>query len=233
MDHTGPMRVLVVEDDRRLAEVLRRGLAAEGYVVDLACDGHDGFEHGRRGDYDAIVLDIMLPGLNGYRVCARLREQGVATPILMLTAKDGEYDEAEGLDTGADDYMVKPFSYPVLMARLRALIRRSRSVTGARLRRLGDLVVDPATKTCRRGDQPIDLAAKEFAVLEYLVSRAGEVVPKDEIIDHVWDYGEEPDPNLIEVYVCALRRKIDKPFNRSTIHTVRGHGYRLSPSETQ
>jgi DNA-binding response OmpR family regulator len=220
------MRVLLVEDDRRLAEVLRRGLVAEGFAVDVARDGVRGLELGLENDYDVIVLDVLLPGLDGYRVCARLREADRWVPVLLLTAKDGEYDEAEGLDTGADDYVTKPFSYVALVARLRALVRRGRRERPAAML-VGDLEVDPATRRCRRGGTLIRLTAKEFAVLEYLARRRGEVVAKSEVIEHVWDDAFDGDVNIVEVYVSALRRKIDAPFGRHTIETVRGMGYRL------
>ncbi|KJK59929.1 response regulator transcription factor [Saccharothrix sp. ST-888] len=221
------MRVLVVEDEKRLAQALQRGLQAEGFAVDVAHDGNQGLWLAIERDYDVIVLDIMLPGLNGYRVCARLRAAGNETPILMLTAKDGEYDEAEALDTGADDYLSKPFSYVVLVARLRALHRR----TGRRLPQtlaVGDLAIDPARRTCTRGGAEVRLTAREFAVLEYLARRAGEVVPKREILDQVWDSAFEADLNLVEVHVSAVRRKIDTAFGRSALETVRGAGYRLA-----
>jgi DNA-binding response OmpR family regulator len=226
MRDTRDMRVLVVEDDQRLAQLLERGLTAEGITVEVVDDGREGLWRATEYVFDAIVLDIMLPGLNGYRVCAQLREAEVWTPILMLTAKNGEYDEAEGLDTGADDYLTKPFSYLVLIARLRALVRRGRSQRPTVLR-IGDLEVDPVDRTCRRGSAAIVLTAKEYAVLEYLMRHASQVVTKADIIDHVWDTAHDPDPNLVEVYICALRRKIDAPFQRSTITTVRGHGYLL------
>ncbi|MEV0174203.1 response regulator transcription factor [Streptomyces sp. NPDC050803] len=224
------MRILVVEDDPRLAELLRRGLVGEGYAVDLAHDGPRGLELAQDGDYDAIVLDVMLPGLNGYRVCGRLRAAGVWTPVLMLTAKDGEYDEAEGLDTGADDYVTKPFSFVALTARLRALLRRGRPERPVVIR-VGDLEVDPAARSCRRGATPVVLTAREFAVLEYLARRSGETVTKTEVLDHVWDHRFGGDVNVVEVYVSALRRKIDTPFGRRTIHTVRGIGYRFDAGE--
>ncbi|RLU99243.1 DNA-binding response regulator [Streptomyces griseocarneus] len=221
------MRILVVEDDRRLAELLRRGLNAEGFAVDLAHDGRDGLHLAAQGAYDVVVLDVMLPGLNGYRVCARLREAGVWTPVLMLTAKDGEYDEAEGLDTGADDYVTKPFSYVALVARLRALVRRGGPERPVVLR-VGDLRIDPGTRACHRGGTELTLTAREFAVLEYLARRGGEVVTKHEVLENVWDEAYQGDVNIVEVYVSALRRKIDAPFGRRTIHTVRGVGYRLT-----
>ncbi|KOX25914.1 transcriptional regulator [Saccharothrix sp. NRRL B-16348] len=224
------MRVLVVEDDRRMAGLLVRGLTAENFVVDVEHDGRDGLWRATEHAYDVIVLDVMLPGLNGYRVCAQLRSAGNWTPILMLTAKDGELDETEGLDTGADDYLTKPFSYLVLVARLRALARRGGTPRPAVLR-LGDLELDPAARTCRRGDTPIGLTVKEFAVLEFLLRRRDQVVTKAEIIAGVWDEARDPEPNLVEVYVSALRRKIDAPFRRHTITTVRGLGYRVDGRE--
>ncbi|MEU7132339.1 response regulator transcription factor [Streptomyces sp. NPDC046261] len=225
------MRILVVEDDRRMAGLLRRGLAAEGIVVEVAHDGRDGLHMAVEGGYDVVVLDVMLPGLNGYRVCARMRESGVRTPVLMLTAKDGEYDEAEGLDTGADDYVTKPFSYVTLIARLRALVRRGGSERPPAIR-VGDLWIDPATRRCRRGTVEVELTSREFAVLEYLARRGGEVVGKHEVIENVWDQAFQGDVNIVEVYVSALRRKIDAPFGRHTIRTVRGAGYRLAGDGT-
>lgn len=221
------MRLLIVEDEKRLALALAKGLTAEGFAVDVVHDGTAGLHLATSADYDLVILDIMLPGMNGYRVCAALRAAGHETPVLMLTAKDGEYDEAEGLDTGADDYLSKPFSYVVLVARIRALLRR-RTRGGARVLRIGDLVVDPGTHTCRRGDREVPLTAKEFAVLEHLAVRAGEVVSKADILEHVWDFAYDGDPNIVEVYISTLRRKIDAPFGRRTILTVRGAGYRLA-----
>ena len=220
------MRVLVVEDEERIATALARGLGAEGFAVDVAATGTDGLWYARHEAYDAIVLDIMLPGVNGYAICKTLREEENWTPILMLTAKSGEYDQAEGLDLGADDYLVKPFSYVVLLARLRALMRRGKPERPAVIE-LGDLVVDPATRQARRGATELVLTAKEFSVLEYLARRAGEVVAKTEILEHVWDFSFDNDSNVVEVYVSALRRKIDAPFGRRSIVTVRGVGYRL------
>ena len=221
------MRLLIVEDEKRLALALANGLSAEGFAVDVVHDGADGLHLATTTDYDLIILDIMLPGMNGYRVCAALRAAGHETPVLMLTAKDGEYDEAEGLDTGADDYLSKPFSYVVLLARIRALLRR-RTRGGARELRVGDLVMDPNTHTCRRGPQEVSLTAKEFAVLEHLAVRAGDVVSKSDILEHVWDFAYDGDPNIVEVYISTLRRKIDAPFGRRSITTVRGAGYRLA-----
>jgi two-component system OmpR family response regulator len=220
------MRVLVVEDETRVASAVKRGLEAEGFAVDVALTGTDGLWLAQENDYDVIVLDIMLPGMNGYRICSTLREGGNWTPILMLTAKDGEYDEAEALDTGADDYLTKPFSYVVLVARLRALLRRAgRSETV--IYEAGDLRLEPALHRVWRGDTEISLTAREFSVLEYLLSRAGDVVSKRDILEHVWDFDFEGDPNIVEVYVGRLRRRVDEPFARRAIETVRGAGYRL------
>jgi DNA-binding response OmpR family regulator len=221
------MRVLVVEDERRLAAAVRRGLQAEGFAVDLAHDGNDGLHLAREGGYDAIVLDVMLPGLSGYRVCERLRAEENWVPILVLSAKDGEYDQADALDLGADDYLTKPFSYVVLAARLRALLRRGARRRPAELR-AGDLVLDPGKREVRRGDCQVELTPREFSLLEYLMRRAGDVVSKTEILEHVWDAADTTDPNAVEVYVGYLRRKIDAPFGRSSLKTVRGAGYRLA-----
>ncbi|MEU8056815.1 response regulator transcription factor [Microbispora bryophytorum] len=220
------MRVLVVEDERRMAAALRRGLQAEGFAVDLAHDGNEGLHLARVGDYDVVVLDIMLPGMSGYNVCKRLRAEENWVPILMLSAKDGEYDMADGLDLGADDYLTKPFSYVVLVARLRALLRRGGGRRPSVLR-AGDLSLDPAARAVTRGDAPVELTPREFALLEYLMRRPGEVVSKPEILEHVWDT-YDTDPNVVEVYVGYLRRKIDAPFGRAALQTVRGAGYRLA-----
>ncbi len=222
------MRVLVVEDEELLAAAVADGLTAEGFDVDVAHDGPDGLWRAREGSYDAIVLDVLLPGMHGYRVCRTLRDEGVWTPILILTAKDGEYDEAEALDTGADDFLSKPFSFVVLLARIRALIRRGapprpdgphRRHAGARPRR----AAVPARET------DIRLTAREFALLEYLVRKDGNVASKIEILDHVWGIDFAGDPNVVEVYVGYLRKKIDAPFGAESIETVRGSGYRLVP----
>ncbi|MFC9328516.1 response regulator transcription factor [Kitasatospora sp. NPDC057015] len=220
------MRVLVVEDERRLAVALRRGLETEGFRVDVAHDGLEGLRLADQQAYDVIVLDIMLPGLDGYRVCARLRAAGSQAGILMLTAKDGEWDEAEALDTGADDFLSKPFSFLVLVARLRALGRRIGRGRPSVLV-LGDLVIDSDARTCSRAGVPTHLTAREFDILEHLALRAGAVVSKREILDQVWDVGDG-DPNVVEVHVSALRRKIDTPFGRSSVQTMRGAGYRLA-----
>ena len=221
------MRVLVVEDEKRLAAGLRNGLEADGFAVDVALDGTDGLWLARENTYDAIVLDLMLPGINGYRICRTLRQERAWTPIIMLTAKDGEWDDVEALDTGADDFLTKPFSYAVLLARLRALIRRGAQERPAVLS-AGDLALDPAAKHVSRGGIPIDLTAREHSLLEYLLRRRGEVVSKREILDHVWNYDFEGDPNIVEVYVRHLRNKLDRPFGRASITTVRGAGYRLA-----
>src|SRR6266446_1556506 len=197
--HTRTVRVLVVEDERRLASAVRRGLTAEGFVVDVAHDGVDGLHLAREGGYDAVVLDVMLPGLSGYRVCERLRAEENWVPILILSAKDGEYDLADGLDLGADDYLTKPFSYVVLAARLRALLRRGAVPRPAELR-AGDLVLDPASRRVRRGESDIELTAREFALLEYLIRRPGQVVAKTELLEHVWDSYDSLDLNVVEVY---------------------------------
>jgi two-component system, OmpR family, response regulator len=221
------MRVLVVEDEKRLAAGLRKGLEAEGFAVDVALDGGDGLWMAQEHPYDAIVLDIMLPGTNGYRLCATLRREGIWTPILVLTAKAGEWDEVEALDTGADDYLTKPFAYGVLVARVRALVRR-----GARQRPVvleaGDLRLDPAARRAWRGEAELELTARELALLEFLLRRRGEVVSKREVLAHVWDDDFDGDPNIVEVYVWHLRNKLDRPFGRAAIQTVRGAGYRLA-----
>ncbi|MEV4223204.1 response regulator transcription factor [Nonomuraea sp. NPDC049725] len=220
------MRVLVVEDERRMAAALQRGLQAEGFAVDLAHDGEQGLHQARNGDYDVVVLDIMLPRLSGYNVCKQLRAEENWVPILMLSAKDGEYDMADGLDLGADDYLTKPFSYVVLVARLRALLRRDAGRRPAVLS-AGDLTLDPARRRVLRGEAQVELTPREFALLEFLLRRRDEVVSKAEILEHVWDTFDT-DPNVVEVYVGYLRRKIDVPFGRNALQTVRGAGYRLA-----
>ncbi|MDT0545065.1 MULTISPECIES: response regulator transcription factor [Streptomyces] len=221
------MRVLVVEDHPALGRALVHGLTAEGFAVDLAVDGEEGLLRAADTSYDVVVLDIMLPRLNGYDVCRRLRAAENWTPVLMLTAKDGEYDEADGLDIGADDYLTKPFSYVVLTARLNALMRRGGRPRPAVLR-VGDLRLDPGDRTCRRGTVPVELTTREFSLLECLVRRPGEVLSKQDILTHVWTDHFDLDPNVVEVYIGYLRRKIDEPFGRRTIQTVRGAGYRLA-----
>jgi len=220
------VRVLVVEDEVRLAAGLRSGLEAEGFAVDVAVNGPDGLWRARESRYDAIVLDLMLPGMSGFRVCSLLRAEGVWSPILILTAKDGEWDEVEALDTGADDFLTKPFSHAVLVARLRALMRRGPAERPSVLV-AGDLRVDPAERRVWRGDVEVELTARELAVLEYLLRRRGEAVSKREVLDHVWDDEFEGDPNIVEVYVGRLRNKIDRPYGRHAIQTLRGAGYRI------
>jgi len=221
------VRILIVEDEVHLAGALADGLGAEGFSVDVAPTGLEGLERARHADYDLIVLDILLPGMNGYKICATLREEGNWVPILMLTAKDGELDEAEALDTGADDFLAKPFAFVVLVARIRALLRRGRRARPAVLA-TGDLTLDPAEHRCRRGDDEVELTPREFSLLEYLMRFAGEAVDKREIVSHVWGEDFEGDPNIVEVYVGYLRRKIDQPFGRTSLQTVRGVGYRLA-----
>ncbi len=221
------MRVLLVEDEVRLAETVRRGLVAEGMLVDVAHDGDEGLFAAQTQPYDVIVLDIMLPKRNGYDVCRDLRAEEIWTPIIMLTAKDGEYDEVDAFDLGADDYLTKPFSFVVLVARLRSLIRRG-APERPTLLTAGDLTLDPATREVRRGQEPVPLTPREFGLLQYLLRHRGDVVSKIEILDNVWDLHYEGADNVVEVYIGYLRRKIDLPFGRTSIETVRGVGYRLA-----
>jgi len=221
------MRILVIEDEKLLAAGLRNGLIAEGFAVDVAFNGTDGLWRAREHPYDVVLLDLMLPGINGYEICQTMRREGIWTPILMLTAKDGEWDQVEGLDTGADDFLTKPFSYPVLVARVRALIRRGARERPALLES-GDLRLDPAARRVSRGGVEVTLTAREVSLLEFLLRRRGEVVSKLEILSHVWDDAFEGDPNIVEVYIGHLRNKIDRPFGRESIVTVRGAGYRLA-----
>lgn len=218
------MRLLIVEDEKRLAVSLAKGLTAEGYAVDVVHDGREGLFRASEESYDLLILDIMLPGMNGYRICSTLRAAGHTVPILMLTAKDGEYDEAEGLDTGADDYLTKPFSYVVLVARVKALLRRGNGAATP-VHTLGTLTVDTAARRVWIDGAEASLTTKEFAVLEQFVVRPGQVVSKAEILEHVWDFAYDGDPNIVEVYVSTLRRKLGAPL----IRTVRGAGYRLDP----
>jgi two-component system OmpR family response regulator len=222
-------RVLVVEDEEPLAAALRDGLEAEGFAVEVALNGADGLLRVEESAFDLIVLDLMLPEVNGFKFCALLRETGDGTPILVLTAKSGEYDETEALDTGADDYLTKPFSFPVLVAHLRALLRR-RARERPPLLSAGDLVLDAAAHHCWRGTEEIRLTPREEALLELLLRRAGAVVSRREILDEVWDFAFDGNANLVDVYVGYLRRKIDIPFGRQAILTVRGAGYQLDPS---
>jgi len=217
------VRLLVVEDEQRLARALQRGLAAEGFAVDLAHDGVTGLDLARHGDYDAMILDVMLPGLSGYRVVRQLRAEEQWLPVLMLSAKDGEYDQADGLDCGADDYLTKPFSYVVLLARLRALLRRG-APSRPTVLVVGDIELDPASRSVTRSGEPVVLTAREYALLEYLMRRPDRVVSKIELLDHVWDAAADTAPNAVEVYVGYLRRKI----GRDRLQTVRGAGYRLA-----
>ncbi|MEV8515643.1 response regulator transcription factor [Dactylosporangium sp. NPDC051484] len=216
------MRLLVVEDEIRMANALQRGLQAEGFAVDVAGDGPNGLEMARHGGYDAVILDIMLPGLSGYRVVQTLRAEKNWVPVLMLSAKDGEYDQADGLDCGADDYLTKPFSYVVLVARLRALLRRGAPERPSVLT-VGELTLDPARRRVASAGDEIVLTAREYALLEYLMRRPGQVVSKTELLDHVWDASIDTAPNAVEVYVGYLRRKL----GRDLLETVRGAGYRL------
>jgi DNA-binding response OmpR family regulator len=220
------MRVLVVEDEAAMADALRRGLTREGFAVDVAPDGVEALWRAVEVDYDLVVLDLMLPELSGYEVLRQMRAADRWSPVLVLTAKDGEHDIGDALDLGADDYLVKPFSYVVLLARIRALLRRGRRRRPSLLV-AGDLVLDPATRRCQRGDTEITLTSREFAVLEYLMRAAGAVIPKRELLEHLWDENFDGDPNIVEVYIGYLRRKIDDAFDRRTIVTVRGAGYQL------
>jgi DNA-binding response OmpR family regulator len=220
------VRVLVVEDERRLAGVVKDGLIAEGFVVDVVYDGITGVWAATETAYDAIVLDIMLPGLNGYDVLKELRRRKVWTPVLMLTAKDGEYDQTDAFDLGADDYLTKPFSFMILMARLRALVRRGAPERPV-LVTVGSLVLDPARRVVARGGVPIPLTAREYGLLLFMMRHAGDVVSKSEILDNVWDSAYEGSDNIVEVYIGYLRKKLDVPFNLNTLCTVRGLGYRL------
>jgi two-component system OmpR family response regulator len=221
------VRVLLVEDERPLAEMVRRGLAREGHAVDMAHDGPSGLDAALSGVHDVVILDIMLPGLSGYRILQRLRAAGVWTPVLMLTAKDGEYDEADAFDLGADDYLTKPFSFVVLLARLRALQRRAGDARPSVLT-VGDLKLDPARHRVFRGDTEVTLTPREFGVLEHLMRHAGEVVTKTDILRAVWDAHYEGEVNVVEVYVGYVRRKIDAPFGTASIETLRGVGYRMA-----
>ncbi|MGH2726494.1 MAG: response regulator [Actinomycetota bacterium] len=220
------MRVLVVEDHPRMSGLLKRGLEEEGFAVDVAANGEDGLWLATENSYDAIVLDVMLPGLDGFGVLERLRTAQRWAPVLLLTAKDAVEDRVHGLDLGGDDYLTKPFAFPELLARLRALMRRGSRERPSVLA-VGDLALDPASREVRRGDTPIALTAKEFSLLETLMRHDGEVLSKAFLIEHVWDFAFDADSNVVEVYISALRRKIDKPFGRRSLETVRGAGYRV------
>jgi len=221
------MRILIVEDEVDLAAYIKRGLAREGWAVDIAVNGEDGLWMAGENAYDAIVLDIMLPKLNGYEVCGRLRKAGNWVPILMLTAKHGELDEAEALDTGADDFLTKPFSFVVLVARLRALIRRGTGERPAVLK-AADLLLDPASHSFQVGETQVDLTPTEFSIMELLMRHPDEVFSKTQILEACWDWAFDGDPNIVEVYIRYLRKKIDIPFGRNSLQTVRGAGYRLA-----
>jgi DNA-binding response OmpR family regulator len=221
------MRILIVEDEKLLAETVRRGLRNEGFVVDLAHDGISGMRAAMENHYDVILLDLMLPLMNGYDVLKEIRGHRIWTPVLMLTAKDGEYDQTDAFDLGADDYLTKPFSFMVLVARIRALMRRGAPERPVVLA-VGTLNLDSVSRRVRRGDTLIELTAKEYALLYYLMRRHGQVVSKSEILDNVWDSGFEGGGNVVEVYMGYVRRKIDTPFGLHTLTTIRGMGYMLS-----
>jgi two-component system, OmpR family, response regulator len=220
------VRILVVEDELRMASLLRRGLVNEGLAADVAATGENALWMAQAHDYDAVVLDVMLPGLDGFETCRRLRSAGVWVPVLMLTARDAVEDRVAGLDSGADDYLVKPFAFAELLARLRALTRRGDSERPAVLT-VDDLRLDPATREVARGSTSVDLSAKEFALLETFMRRPGEVLSRLHLLEHAWDFAYENRSNVIDVYVRRLRRKIDEPFGRASLETVRGAGYRL------
>ncbi len=220
------MRVLVVEDEARLAAALRSGLRSEGHSVDVAPDGAEALWYADENDYDVIVLDLMLPVINGYEVCKRLREKEDWTPVLMLTARDADRDMVHGLDVGADDYVTKPFSFEVLLARLRSLARRNVTERPTVVT-VGDLALDPATRGVTKGGESVELTAREFAVLEFLMRNRDAVVTKQQLLGGVWGFDFDGDTNIVEVYVGRLRRKVDQPFGVETIETVRGSGYRL------
>jgi two-component system OmpR family response regulator len=221
------MRILVVEDELKMAGLLRRGLVEEGYAVDVLGNGADAIWAATENPYDAIVLDLMLPDMGGIDVCRQLRERGLWAPVLMLTARDAIADRVTGLDSGADDYLTKPFAFGELFARLRALLRRGPAERPAILE-VGDLALDPAARTVTRAGVRVDLTAREFALLELLLRHSGEVLSRSRILEHVWDFAYDGDSNLVDVYIRYLREKIDRPFGRQSIETVRGSGYRLA-----
>jgi DNA-binding response OmpR family regulator len=224
--------LLLVEDEASIAASLKRGLQSDGFAVETAYSGDKGLWLATLTHFDIIVLDLMLPGINGFKVCHELRERGVWTPILVLTAKTGEFDEVEALDSGADDYLTKPFSYPVLLAHIRSLLRRDPHERPVVLQ-VADLHLNPATRVCSRGDKPVALTAREFQLLEYLMRNVGRVLSKEEILDHVWGPEFEGSPNIVEVYVGYLRRKVDRPFHRRSIVTTPGSGYRMVTDERE
>ena len=225
------MKVLVVEDELRMASLIRRGLVTEGLAADVAPTGEDALWMAQAHEYDAIVLDVMLPGINGFETCRRLRKEGIWSPVLMLTARDSVEDRVAGLDTGADDYLVKPFAFAELLARLRALARRGDAERPSVLA-VGDLCLDPASREVRRGDSEIRLSAREFALLETFMRRPGEVLSRLHLLEHAWDFAYENRSNVVDVYVRHLRQKIDEPFGRGSLETVRGAGYRLRADGT-
>ena len=220
------MRVLIVEDEAKMARLIKRGLIREGMAVDVVSEGEDALWRAEATEYDAIVLDVMLPGIDGFEVCGRLRDAGVWSPILMLTARDGVRDRVAGLDRGADDYLVKPFSYAELLARLRALARRGHAERPTELR-VGELRLDPSTRRVWRGDAEIELSPKEFAVLETFMRNPGAVLSRFQLLEHAWNYEYENRSNVVDAYVRLLRQKIDRPFGLESIETVRGVGYRM------
>ncbi len=224
------MKILLVEDERRIAQAIKEGLEQETYAVDVAHTGGEGLRTADNG-YDLIILDVMLPEVNGLEVCARLRQENIRVPILLLTAKDLNKDVVAGLDSGADDYLVKPFSFEVLLARIRALLRRPRESTNGVLC-ISDLTLDPASKRVMRAGETIKLSAKEFAILEYMMRNEGKILSKNNIISHVWNFEADILPNTVEVFMTYLRSKVDKPFSgKNLIHTVRGFGYTVGESD--
>ncbi len=222
------MRILLVEDDKKVASFIRKGLEEEGYAVDVAVDGQTGLEMGLDRVHDVIVLDVLLPGKSGFQVVRELRQARIATPVLLLTARDTVEDKVQGLDAGADDYLTKPFAFAELVARVRALLRRGAEARSPKLQ-VTDLVLDPTTRTVTRGGRPISLTNREFALLEYLMRNAGKVVSKTMILSHVWEYNFDTQTNLVDVLVSRLREKLDRPFEHKLLHTVRGVGYVLRP----
>lgn len=223
------MRILLVEDELKMARAIRRGLEQEGYAVDVCADGDDAVYRGVENDYDALVLDVMLPGRDGFSICRELRDRGRWSPILMLTARDAVEDRIRGLDAGADDYLVKPFAFGELLARVRAMVRRGAPERPSTLT-VGDVVLDPATHTVRRGETAIDLTPKEFALLEFLMRHPGEVLSRPRILEHVWDMNYDGFSNVVDVYVSYVRRKLEQPFDHTFIRTVRGVGYLVGPA---